>query len=117
MDSVEMAILQYHLVVGVAWIVLAVVLLFITLRITRVSKEYSLRRTLFKGIFLLGYIFIITGVLHLVEELLLLLEYPEVVTHTLSLANHTIIIVLIGVTAYSFHQYWSALKAVQKTEG
>lgn len=107
----SLSILYGHIAVGIVWIALAIVLLVVTVRISKFLKDWNIRRTVFRGILFVGYAFTTTGVLHFVEEVMEL-QGNQFGALLAGLVNHIFIVAILSVVLYSFYGYWVTLNKV-----
>ncbi|MFQ5762019.1 MAG: hypothetical protein ACE5PO_03195 [Candidatus Bathyarchaeia archaeon] len=114
-ETVTVQFLLSHLAVGTVWIAIGVALLIVTVNIKRFLSNFQIKRRVFKGILLLGYIVIISAVLHFVEEYLLI-QGEESAALSVGLASHVSITALAFVVLYSFYQYWQTIKKAARLE-
>lgn len=109
----EVSLLLAHLAVGIVWIGVAVVLLATALRVGGILRENRIESVVFKPVLIAGYAFIVTGLLHFVEELL---ELAELDMHAISvgLVNHVVIVALFASILYSLRRYRGMLETLTK---
>ena len=94
-------------------IAVAIFLLWETARIRNFLERYAIQRTIFKGILLVGYLFVFIASMHLVEEVLQWYDYDLLAEEVGALWHGTTLTVLL-VISYSFYQYHKTLSLAEK---
>lgn len=116
MPSNEELLLLIHIfVLGVPLVVASVFLLVVTLRIRRFLERYRIQMTIFRGILLAGYLFILIAIAHLVEEVFEWYGYDYGALEVGGVWHAATLIVLL-ILSYSFYQYLKVLRQSEKTE-
>lgn len=115
MNVIELLLLIHIFVLGIPMIGAAIFLLAVTVRIRAFLGKYDIRRTIFKGILLVGYLFIFIAIMHLLEEVLDWYNYA-VLSLVVGALWHGATLVVLLVVSYSFHSYLKTLKSAEGEE-
>lgn len=116
MPNNEQLLLLIHIfVLGVPMVGASVFLLVVTLRIRGLLGRYRIQMTVFRGILLAGYLFILIAVAHIFEETLEWYGYDYAALEVGALWHAATLIVLL-ILSYSFYQYLRVLRQSEKTD-
>jgi hypothetical protein len=113
MDLTHLLLLVHIFALGVPMLGLSIFLLVLTIRIRSFLERYGIQRIIFRGILVVGYLFIVIAVMHLAEHVLEWYGYE-----TLSLEAegvwHAATLLVLLVLAYSFYEYLRTLNSSEK---
>lgn len=113
LDATRILLMIHIFVLGAPIIVVSVFLLVETVRIRRFLERYAIQMTLFKGILLVGYLFVFIAAMHLFGEVLEWYGYG-VFSLEVGAVWHGSVLVVLAVVSYSFYRYLKSLKAAEK---
>lgn len=113
MGAREVLLLIHIFVLGIPMLGASIFLLVETTRIRRFLERYAVQRTIFKGILLVGYVFVFIAVMHLLEETLEWYGY-ELLSMEVGAIWHGATLLVLAVVAYSFHQYLKTLHLAER---
>jgi hypothetical protein len=113
LNTIQLLLLIHIFVLGIPMIAAAAFLLAVTARIRTFLEKYDIQRTIFKGILVVGYLFIFIAIMHLLEEVLEWYNY-EVLSLVVGALWHGATVIVILVVSYSFYAYLKTLRSAEK---
>ncbi len=115
MDATHFLLLIHIFVLGIPMIGASVFLFAVTVKIRAFLEKYAIQRTIFKGILLVGYLFIFVAIMHLLEEILEWYNY-DIVSLEVGALWHGATLVVLLIVSYSFFGYLKTLRSAEKAE-
>lgn len=113
MDTLQIVLLIHLFVLGVPMLAASIFLLVVTVKIRRFLERYAIQRTIFRGILLAGYLFILISLMHLVGHVFDWYGYSTLALEVEGMWHAVMLLVLL-VLSYSFYQYYKTLSSAER---